>query len=198
MKRPAPFITTAAIIAALYVVLTFLANAFGLANYAIQVRFSEALTILPLFTPAAIPGLFIGCLLSNILTGCILQDIIFGSLTTLVAAILTRCIGLGFKKAMKRSTSDHSKTAIGIAGTFLGSVPPIVGNMLVVPFVLIYAYGFTEAGTFFGHEIPANLVYRFYVLTVGIGELISCMILGMAVSFIMRKTGLDLKIDPTR
>lgn len=58
----------AAMIAAIYVVLTFIANAFGLANYAIQVRFSEALTILPFFTPAAIPGLFIGCLLSNILT----------------------------------------------------------------------------------------------------------------------------------
>ena len=59
----------AAMIAALYVVLTFIANALGLASQAIQVRFSEALTILPYFTPAAIPGLFIGCLLSNILTG---------------------------------------------------------------------------------------------------------------------------------
>ena len=53
------FITQAAAIAALYVVLTLLANAFGLANYAIQVRFSEALTILPYFTPAAIPGLLL-------------------------------------------------------------------------------------------------------------------------------------------
>ena len=59
-------ITHAAMIAALYTVLTFLANALGLANYAIQVRFSEALTILPFFTPAAIPGLFVGCLVSNI------------------------------------------------------------------------------------------------------------------------------------
>ena len=65
------FIAQAAMIAAIYVVLTFIANAFGLANYAIQVRFSEALTILPFFTPAAIPGLFVGCLLSNILTGCL-------------------------------------------------------------------------------------------------------------------------------
>ena len=72
----------AALIAALYIVLTFLANAMGLANYAVQVRFSEALTILPFFTPAAIPGLFVGCLLSNILTGCALPDIVFGSLAT--------------------------------------------------------------------------------------------------------------------
>jgi len=54
MKKTA-FITYAAIIAALYVILTLIANAFGLANFAIQVRFSEALTILPLLTPAAIP-----------------------------------------------------------------------------------------------------------------------------------------------
>ena len=67
---PTVFLAQAAMIAALYIVLTFIANALGLANYAIQVRFSEALTILPYFTPAAIPGLFAGCLLSNILTGC--------------------------------------------------------------------------------------------------------------------------------
>ena len=60
----------AAMIAALYVVLTYIANAMGLASSAIQIRFSEALTILPYFTPAAIPGLFVGCFLSNILTGC--------------------------------------------------------------------------------------------------------------------------------
>ena len=58
-----------------YVVLTLLANALGLANYAIQVRFSEALTILPFFTPAAIPGLFVGCILSNLLTGCMPLDL---------------------------------------------------------------------------------------------------------------------------
>ena len=69
------FIAHAAIIAALYVVLTLIANALGLANYAIQIRFSEALTILPYFTPAAIPGLFVGCILSNILTGCVPLDI---------------------------------------------------------------------------------------------------------------------------
>ena len=54
------FVAHASIIAALYVVLTLIANALGLANYAIQIRFSEALTILPYFTPAAIPGLFVG------------------------------------------------------------------------------------------------------------------------------------------
>lgn len=114
------FLTQAAMIAALYVVLTFVANAFGLANYAVQVRFSEALTILPYFTPAAIPGLFVGCLLSNILTGCALMDIIFGSIATLIAAIFT------YKLRQFK---------------WLAPVPPIVTNAIVVPFVLKYAYG---------------------------------------------------------
>ena len=110
----------AAMIAAIYVVLTFIANAFGLANYAVQVRFSEALTILPYFTPAAIPGLFIGCLLSNILTGCALPDIVFGTLATLVGAIFTYRLRK-FK--------------------WLAPVPPIVANAIVFPLVLLYAYG---------------------------------------------------------
>ena len=66
------FIVQAAVIAALYVVLTFVANALGLASHTIQVRFSEALCILPVFTPAAIPGLWIGCLLANLLTGAVI------------------------------------------------------------------------------------------------------------------------------
>ena len=113
-------IVQAAMIAALYVVLTILANALGLANYAIQVRFSEALTILPYFTPAAVPGLFIGCLISNILTGCAIPDIIFGSLATLVGAIFT------YKLRRHK---------------WLAPIPPIVANMIVVPLVLLYAYG---------------------------------------------------------
>lgn len=114
------FIVHASVIAALYVVLTFVANAFGLANYAVQVRFSEALTILPFFTPAAIPGLTLGCLLSNILTGCALPDIIFGTLATLAGAVLTWLLR---------------------KNKWLAPVPPIVANTVIVPFVLYYAYG---------------------------------------------------------
>lgn len=78
------FLTQAALIAALYVVLTYLANLLGISSGAIQVRFSEALTILPYFTPTAIPGLFVGCLLANLLTGAAIPDIVFGSLATLI------------------------------------------------------------------------------------------------------------------
>lgn len=107
-KKNIYLLTQAAMIAALYVVLTFIANAFGLANYSVQVRFSEALTILPFFTPAAIPGLFIGCLISNILTGCAIPDIIFGSLATLIAAFGTwKLRGIG--NVFLSPPSSHSR-----------------------------------------------------------------------------------------
>lgn len=144
MNRRVLFIVHAALIAALYVVLTLLANFFGLANYAIQVRFSEALTILPFFTIAAIPGLSIGCLLSNILTGCALPDIFFGTAATLIGAVFTRILR---------------------KNKWLAPLPPIIANTVIVPFVLLYAYGVR----------PLWLSF----LTVGIGEIISCGLLGL-------------------
>lgn len=138
------FLTQAAMIAAIYVVLTYLFAPFSFGE--IQVRISEALTILPLFTPAAVPGLFIGCLIGNILGGAILPDIVFGSMATLIGAILT--YSLREKKAL------------------LGPLPPIAANTIIVPFVLRFGYGI-------------NLPIPFMMLTVGIGELISCGILGM-------------------
>ncbi len=118
------YLSQAAMIAALYVVLTLLANALGLANYAIQVRFSEALTILPFFTPAAIPGLTIGCLLSNILTGCAPLDIFFGTLATLIGALGTY--------ALRRFE-------------WLAPLPPILANTIIVPWVLRFAYDIPDA-----------------------------------------------------
>ena len=154
------FMAQAAMIAALYIVLTFVANAFGLANYAVQVRFSEALTILPYFTPAAIPGLYIGCLLSNILTGCALPDIVFGSLATLLGALGTY--------ALRR-------------WKWCAPLPPILANTLIVPLVLIYGYGLAVEG------LSALQCYGFYCLTVGAGEVISCGILGMILLAILEK-----------
>lgn len=139
------FMVQAAMIAAIYVVLTLLSNQFGLASGAIQLRLSEALTILPYFTPSAIPGLYIGCLLSNILTGGCLLDIIGGSFATLLGAVLTW--------SLRRYK-------------WLSPVPPIVANMVIVPFVLIYGYGVPDA-------------WWYLVITVGIGELLSCGVLGM-------------------
>lgn len=140
------FIAQAAMIAAIYVVLTLVFAPFSYGE--VQIRISEALTILPAFTPAAVPGLFIGCLLGNILGGCIVPDIIFGSLATLIGAAFTYTI------------RDRSR--------FLAPVPPIVSNTLIVPFVLR-----------FGYQVP--LPIPFMMLTVGIGEIISCGVLGMVV-----------------
>ncbi len=109
--------------AALYIVLTLLANAFGLASGMIQVRVSEALCILPCFFPEAIPGLFIGCLISNIITGSAIWDIIFGSLATLIGAI---------------------GTYLCRKNRWLAPLPPILANTLIIPFVLAYAYGVEE------------------------------------------------------
>ncbi len=138
-NKNAAFLTQAAMIAAVYVVLTLLFRPISFGE--IQVRIAEALTILPLFTPAAVPGVFVGCLIANIIGGGILPDIIFGSLATLIGAVLTY--------RLKDSNP------------ILGPVPPIVSNTIIVPFVLFYGYG-------------VNLPIPFMMLTVGIGEVLSC------------------------
>lgn len=137
-------VAQAAVIAALYVVLTFVSAAMGLASGAIQIRLSEALCVLPCFTGAAVPGLFIGCIAANLLTGCALWDVTFGSLATLIGAVLCRVL-------RKRR--------------ILALVPNIVSNTVIVPLVLMFVYA-----------IPGSFWY--FAMTVGIGEIISCGILG--------------------
>ena len=138
------FITRAAIIAALYVALTYLANALNLASGVIQVRFSEALTILPYFTSSAVPGLFLGCILSNWLTGCALWDIVFGSIATLIGALITRLL------------RNKSK--------WLAPVAPIISNTVIVPFILFYVYElpgtipYFMATTFAGEFISCGIL----------------------------------------
>ncbi len=114
-------LTRAALIAALYVILTFISQIFGLASGVVQFRLSEALTCMPLFYREAIPGLWIGCVLANLLTGCAVWDIVFGSAATLLGAVGTWYIGR--KKPL------------------LGPLFPILSNMLIVPLVLRYVYG---------------------------------------------------------
>ena len=147
-------IVQAALIAAIYVVLTYFISAFNLASGAIQVRISEALTILPVFTPAAIPGLFVGCLIGNLFGGAIPLDIIFGSLATLIGA----CGTYALRKQNK----------------FLAPVSPIVANTIVVPLVLFYGYG-------------VNIPIPLQMLTVGLGEVLSCGVLGMILLFALEK-----------
>ncbi len=138
------FLVQAAAIAAVYVVLTLVFAPFSYGE--VQVRISEALTILPFFTPAAVPGLFVGCIIANILGGGIPVDIIFGSIATLIGAVFTYKL---------RNSSK-----------WLAPVPPIAANTVIVPFVLYYGYG-------------VNLPIPLMMLTVGVGEIISCGVFGM-------------------
>lgn len=117
-------LTQAAMIASLYVVLTFIANAFGLASGVIQIRLSEMLSVLPFFTPAAIPGLTAGCFLSNLLTGCAPLDIVFGTLATL--------IGAGAAYLVRKHP-------------FLVPIPNILANTILIPWVLRIAYDVPDA-----------------------------------------------------
>lgn len=178
------FLTQAAMIAALYVVLTEVSNVFGLASYVVQIRFSEALTILPFFTPAAIPGLFAGCIISNLLVSANIFDILFGSLATLMGALFTYYIGKSARinkspnmstpiKAEQIKAPTVSSNKFQKIAAWFAPIPPILSNTLIIPFILKYAYGLEPISLFF--------------LTVFAGELISCGILGMPLLFLIKK-----------
>ena len=130
-------------IAALYVVLTVLAAQFNLASGAIQVRFSEALTIMPVFTVAAVPGLTVGCVLANLLTGCAAWDVVFGSVATLLGAIGTRLL--------------KSKP-------LLAWIPPVLSNMAIIPIILIKVYAVPDAWWFLVLTVGAGEVLSCGVL----------------------------------
>ena len=143
MQKRTKFLCTAAIVAALYVVLTWIANLLGLASGAIQVRVSEALCILPVFTAAAIPGLSVVCLIANLLTGCAPLDILFGPIATLIGA-------LGAYALRKHP--------------WLVPIPTILSNAVIVPFVLQYAYADASAYWFLFLTVGAGEVISVYVL----------------------------------
>lgn len=159
-----------AMIAALYVALTYFAAALGLSSGAIQVRFSEALCILPLFMPEAVVGLWIGCMIANILTACVIWDIIFGSLATLIGALGAYFIG----KWVRRADALGYK-AQGIVARVLLPLPTVVSNGLIVPAVLRYAYGVEDP------------IY-FLVITVTVGEILSAWLLGLLLLFPLEKS----------
>ena len=147
------YLTQGAMIAALYVLLTYAASLLGLASGVIQFRLSEMLCILACFTPAAIPGLYVGCLLANILTGAVVWDILFGPVATLVGALGTWLL--------RRNP-------------YLAVLPPIAANVVIVPMVLKYAYMAEDA-------IP------YLMLTVGVGEVVTCGVLGILLYSVVRR-----------
>ena len=155
MKNNTLYLTQASLIAALYVMLTIISNFAGLASGVIQLRLSEMLTILPVFTPAAIPGLAVGCAVANLATGCALWDVVFGTLATTLGALGTYYIGRKYPYA--------------------GPAFPIAANAQIVPKVLQVVYG-------------AEGTYWYFMLTVGIGEILSCGVLGIILYRVLRKT----------
>lgn len=151
------YVTQAALIAAFYTVLTLVSYLFGLDKGVIQLRLSEALAVLPAFTPAAIPGLFLGCALSSFLSQGHIFDVVFGSLVTLSAAALCYLL---------RGVSRYR------LGALLLPLPNIVLNAALIPLVLIFVYGVPDA-------------YPFLLLTVGVGELLASGVLGVLLYFVL-------------
>ena len=157
-KKAALKVAVGALIAALYVALTrvFAPISFG----AMQVRIAEALTILPMFTPAAIPGLFVGCIIENLLGGAIIWDVIFGSLATLIGAV--------FSYLLRKNR-------------WLVPVPAVISNSVIVPLVLRYGYGM---------DMPLYLIVIYVALgeIVGcyvLGELLAAALLKRSVNGIL-------------
>ena len=140
-----------ALIAAIYVVLTLMLRPISYGP--IQFRVSEALCVLPYFTPAAIPGVFIGCLISNLLGGAVLMDVVFGSLATLIGAVGSWLL--------RRNR-------------WLVSLPPILSNTLIIPWVLKFAYG------------SEDLIW-YMMVTIGIGEILAIGVLGQLLLSVLAK-----------
>jgi len=141
-------IAIAGVVGALYAVLSYFAAIFGVAYGPVQFRFSEALCVLPFLFPATAPGLFVGCLVANLLSPYGALDIVFGSLATLLAAVLT----------MKCPSK------------WLAPLPPVLCNAGIVGAVIAFEQtGFTAA-------FPAALAYNAF--TLGLGEAVVCYVLG--------------------
>jgi len=155
----------AAIIAALYAVFTLM---LPMLSYGpIQIRFSEALTILPFFLPEAIPGLAIGCLIANLIGSPYVLDWVVGTAATLIAAIWT--------SRMKRR--------------WLAPLPPVVCNMIIVGAEIAWI----EAGGFSGAFLGA---WMYNGITVAIGEVIACYLLGTALLGLLPKIPYFREIVP--
>lgn len=144
MNTKTKALVRASMIASVYILLTYVSSMFGLASGVIQVRLSEILCVLAILFPEAIAGLTLGCFISNILTGSVIFDVIFGTMATLIGALLSYAL------------RKHRFTAL---------FPPVLSNMIIVPIVLKYAYNLKDA-------------WWYMVITVGVGEIISCVILG--------------------
>ena len=153
-------------IAAMYAALTVFTWQFS--SLAIQLRLAEAMCVLPALTPAAIPGLTVGCALANLFAGNI-PDAVFGTLATLLAAVATRLMAKLFKGRLYG----------------LYPLPAVIFNAAIVPFILYYGYGFTT----FGNLDSAAAVIMTYALSVFIGQSLVCFGVGIPLYLGLKKAG---------
>ncbi|MDD5938979.1 MAG: QueT transporter family protein [Clostridiales bacterium] len=162
-------LTLAAMVAALYAVMSYFGNIFGLTFGPIQFRFAEALTVLPFLFPATVPGLFVGCLITNLLSPYGPLDIVVGSAATLIAALWTS----------------------RVKNRWMAPLPPVICNAVLVGFTI----GWAEAGGFTA-ALPAAWVFN--GLTVGLGELGACYVLGMLLLYVLPRVRYFRTMIPER
>ena len=148
-KFSARDLTLAALVAALYAVMGCFGNVFGLTFGAIQIRFAEALTVLPVLFPAAGPGLVVGCLITNLMSPYGPVDVIFGTLATAVAAWLTA----------------------RMPKWYLAAIPPILVNMVILCPMWAWAQTGSVGGAFWG-------ACAYNAVTFVVGEALACYVLG--------------------
>lgn len=161
-KTLSRFIVTAALIAAAYAALTYLSAAFGLAYGGIQFRLSEALNILAAFTPAAVPGLVIGCVIGNIGSPMGLVDVAVGALATGLAAVAIRLIA----------------KYCGRATPYLSIIPPTVFNAVLVGL---------EVTLLMTDGAPVTLLgFIIIALEVALGEVVVCGALGVPLYYTIK------------
>lgn len=163
LSRRTRFLVQSAMIAALYAASTLALSTLGIAYGPVQFRLSEALTILPVFTPAAIPGLAIGCFLSNLASPYAVVDMVLGTLATFLAAVLSR---------LARNVRVKNVPV-------LSALPPVLCNALIVGAEIAFFMpkGFTWVG------------FASSALSVGAGELAVCAALGLPLAAMLEKTG---------
>ena len=168
------FLAMAAVIAAMYAVLTYVAGILNLAYGAVQFRFSEALTVLPVFSGAAVPGLTLGCFLANLASPLGVVDWVFGTLATLLATLLTRSVRNVRVKGMP----------------VLAPLPPVLCNAIIVGYEVSCL---SEAGAFSFTNFSWAAFWP-SALSVGVGELVVCYVLGLPLMWLLEKTGASRKI----
>ncbi|MBQ1183475.1 MAG: QueT transporter family protein [Clostridia bacterium] len=155
------FVVTAALISAAYAVLTYVSATLGLAYLGVQFRLSEALNILAVFTPAAVPGLAIGCVIGNLGSPLGIIDVIVGTLATLLSAVSIRIVA----RVCKKTTP------------FLSIILSTLFNAILVGLEIVWLLG----------DSFTLVAFLVIALQVAIGEIVVCSVLGLPLYYGLKK-----------